>query len=320
MNRIKLFLITIASASLLFSCKKDDDSTTVTPPRDRAEQYAKDLTDIEVYLDTHYLTVTIDANNNPVPTITKIPVGGTQVSIMDQTEYPLLSKTLRNDVRNYTVAEPLVGTLLEDPVEYKVYYLQLREGIGQKPTQVDSTFISYKGFDLDGDVFDSNPTGAWLVQDRAVSGWRQIVKEFKTGNAGEDPQNPGGIAFTDHGVGIMFVPSGLGYFSTVPTGSSISSYSPLVFIFNLHKLKERDNDGDGVLSKDEDLNGNGNYYDDDTDGDGIPNFLDTDDDGDGTLTRKEVSDSFGRVYAFDLIPNCAGTTGGLKRHLDPSCK
>jgi hypothetical protein len=45
-----------------------------------------------------------------------------------------------------------------------------------------------------------------------------------------------------------------------------------------------DDDGDGILSVDEDLDGDGNPNNDDTDGDGIPNYLDNDDDNDGILT------------------------------------
>ena len=48
-----------------------------------------------------------------------------------------------------------------------------------------------------------------------------------------------------------------------------------------------DDDGDNVLTVNEDLNGNNNPQDDDTDGDEIPDFLDTDDDGDGILTMDE---------------------------------
>ena len=123
MTRIKLFFIAIVSSTVLFSCKKDDDSSSVAPPRDRATQYASDIQDIEEYLQTHYLTVTTDANNNPIPTITPIPTGGTQVSVWNQTEYPLQFKTIKNDVRIYTNANPVVGKLIDDPVEYKLYYL-----------------------------------------------------------------------------------------------------------------------------------------------------------------------------------------------------
>jgi len=320
MTRIKLFFIAIVSSTVLFSCKKDDDSASVVPPRDRATQYASDIADIESYLKTHYLTVTTDANNNPIPAITAIPEGGSQVSIWNQTEYPLQFKMVKNDLRTYSTADPIVGKLIEDPVEYKLYYIKIREGVGQPARLLDSTLVTYKGHLLDGTQFDYRPNPIWLSQERVVSGWRNLMTEFKTGNAIDDPSNPGGTLLTDYGVGLLFIPSGLGYYNSPPSGSSVQAYSPLVFNLNLHSVKYTDTDGDGILSYLEDLNGNGNYYDDDTDGDGIPDFLDVDDDGDGTRTRTEIKDSFGNLYPFDLIPNCAGTTGGLKRYLDPSCE
>ena len=48
-----------------------------------------------------------------------------------------------------------------------------------------------------------------------------------------------------------------------------------------------DYDEDGVSTTAEDLNGDGNWANDDTDGDGSPNFLDNDDDGDMVLTSVE---------------------------------
>jgi hypothetical protein len=48
-----------------------------------------------------------------------------------------------------------------------------------------------------------------------------------------------------------------------------------------------EDDNDGIPAQFEDINGNGNYNDDDTDGDGIPNYLDQDDDGDNVLTSAE---------------------------------
>jgi len=51
-----------------------------------------------------------------------------------------------------------------------------------------------------------------------------------------------------------------------------------------------EDDEDGIPAEMEDLNGNGNLYDDDTDGDGLPNFIDEDDDGDNVLTVTELID------------------------------
>ncbi|RSK38240.1 hypothetical protein [Mangrovimonas spongiae] len=52
-----------------------------------------------------------------------------------------------------------------------------------------------------------------------------------------------------------------------------------------------EDDNDGVPAEMEDINGNGDLYDDDTDGDGLPNFLDADDDGDNVLTLTELNDN-----------------------------
>jgi len=52
-------------------------------------------------------------------------------------------------------------------------------------------------------------------------------------------------------------------------------------------------DEDGVPAEQEDLNGNENYFDDDTDNDGIPNFLDIDDDNDNVLTLNELGSDVG---------------------------
>ncbi len=48
-----------------------------------------------------------------------------------------------------------------------------------------------------------------------------------------------------------------------------------------------DTDDDGILDKDEDVNGDGKLENDDTDRDGTPNYKDADDDGDGILTKDE---------------------------------
>ena len=55
------------------------------------------------------------------------------------------------------------------------------------------------------------------------------------------------------------------------------------------------------------MNGNGNVFDDNTDGDDLPDFFDVDDDGDGALTRFEDVDNDGDPTNDDTdndgIPN-----------------
>lgn len=77
-------------------------------------------------------------------------------------------------------------------------------------------------------------------------------------------------------------------------------------------------DNDGVPPQLEDINGNGNLFDDDTDGDGIPNFLDTDDDNDNVPTAVEIIDEFGNSpnnpdNAFDFVDFDAD---GVPNYLD----
>ncbi|MDT0559090.1 T9SS type A sorting domain-containing protein [Ichthyenterobacterium sp. W332] len=64
-----------------------------------------------------------------------------------------------------------------------------------------------------------------------------------------------------------------------------------------------DDDNDGLVNNEEDLNGNGNLNDDDTDADGIPNYLDDDDDGDFVLTNIEL--------VFDDTLNRGGNSPGF---------
>ncbi|WP_372754582.1 hypothetical protein [Mariniflexile sp.] len=75
-----------------------------------------------------------------------------------------------------------------------------------------------------------------------------------------------------------------------------------------------EDDNDGIEAALEDINGNGNLDDDDTDGDGIPNYLDADDDGDNVLTKDEDPDQNGDGDLSDALD----TDGdGIPDYLDP---
>ena len=241
----------------------------------------------------------------------------------DNTDFPLQFKMVKNDSR----VTNLVDGISKDPVEYKMYYLILNQGGGtNKATNVDSTFVSYRGWKLDNDEFDRNDTPFWssypaltTAEISLISGFRQFIPLLNPAESTVD-NGDGTTSFVNAGVGVVFIPSGLGYYNTSRTG--IPAYSPLVFTVRLDKVKYRDHDNDGIWSKNEDLNHNGDNFDDDTDGDNVPDFLDGDDDGDHTLTKFEIVNGQGVRYpfeAFDQIPDCQGNTTGLKKHLDPSC-
>ncbi len=77
---------------------------------------------------------------------------------------------------------------------------------------------------------------------------------------------------------------------------------------------DEDDDGDGVLTRDEDANRNGDLLDDDGDNDGVPDYLDpdsTDDDEDGLSNLEEDSNGDGDPTNDDLDRD------GIPDYLDP---
>ena len=151
MKNIYIALCFVVLATFLVACPKADTPTYTL--RDRQEVYDENILEIEDYLHNNYLTV--DANMDA--TVTAIPDGGTETSIWDQSVYPLQSVTVSNDTR---VSAFVDGAGL-DVVDYKLYYIVLDEGTGHSPTQVDSTFTAYKGWNLSNVTFDQNSQGAW---------------------------------------------------------------------------------------------------------------------------------------------------------------
>ena len=311
MIRFKLYFILLIASVAIFSCSKD--KSDVAPPRDRSQQYVADLDSIENYLKNHYIK-TVDVNGQVDVVIDSIPAGGTQVSIWDNTEYPLQFKMVNNDTRKTNKVDG--GS--DDKVSYKLYYLIINQGGGQNPTSIDSTYTSYKGWTLNDKVFDARDTPEWYTypptrsdgKDATISGYRQFIPELKSATAssvGDD----GTVTFTNSGIGVVFIPSGLAYFEKQQP--NVGAYSPLVFKIRLQSMRYRDHDRDGVLAKNEDLDNNHDAFNDDTDGDNIPNFLDIDDDGDGysTLFEIKVNDSIVIPY-----PTC---DSGIPKYLDKSC-
>jgi FKBP-type peptidyl-prolyl cis-trans isomerase FkpA len=335
MNKIKFYFILLIAAITTISCNKDDDKEPVTPPKPFAEQYPKDSLAIDNYLKTNYISEIVNKPGFPEDqdvTIKKITVAATQPSLWSYLDSPTLPRLTSRNV--------VIGT-----VTYKVYTLLIREGVkggvnpagGEFPCNVDGVFAGYKGTLLDGTVFDSSNNGQklWNLDGTGssditgwgvVRGWSEGFPQFKTGWVSSN--SDGTIRYNDFGVGVMILPSALGYYNVVKT--NIPAYSPLVFSIKLYALKRYDHDADGIPSYQEDFDGDRYMYylptgtenKDDSDKDGIPDYGDFDDDGDGYATRGEVKDANGNYYPFDLIPDCSGnipTDVKKKRHLDPTC-
>jgi hypothetical protein len=310
MNKFKFYFILSITTISLFSCSKNDDNAEITPPRDYAVQYATDLTDIEEYLKTYYIE---DVSPDVDTKITKIPAGGTQASVWSYLNNTGFPKLLSREVKLHDIT-------------YKLYYLVLREGIGQSPSNVDAVLAAYRGDYLSRqtvtDATTLTPTffeetknpQQMLSLFSVITGWSEIFPQFKTGTYTSDAD--GMVKYKDFGAGVMFIPSGLGYYSS--GSASIPAYAPLVFSFKLFEIQRLDQDGDGIPSYLEDQDGDGYMRVlatgvdniDDTDKDGIPDFGDVDDDGDGYSTKVEITKPAGspgpsKYYPFNhfLIDN-----------------
>ncbi len=333
MNKFKFYFIVISTLGVLFSCK-DKDDTNVEAVRAYSTQYTTDIALIEGYLNNHYIE-NAGATDNQDVKLTLIPSGGTQASIMTYLNATTFPKLLFKEVELHDIT-------------YKVYYLILKEGDavnGKKPSRVDLVLASYDGSYLAKDVeparFEYVPyPDNYFDLTRTIVGWQEIFPFFTSGVISENP-GPNGPIYSGFGAGVMFLPSGLGYFNI--TTATIPAYSPLIFSFKLYDAKKSDQDGDKIYSDDEDLNGDGNFTNDDTDGDGIQNYFDADDDGDGYLTRNEIKKPTGApglslYYPYNPvidnpdttideteesgIPDCSGdgtSLTRLRRHLDPTC-
>ena len=275
---IKSYAPLLLLIALLSSCDSNNNSTQTTVElRDYAEQFAKDDALLVEYLTTHFynyedfveageeeITIVIDTiagdNANKTPMINQVqqiyvPVTDTEGVEIDHTLYYLIAKQ---------------GSRLED-----------------RPSIVDSVYLTYTGTLLDGTVFDRRISAPiWFDNIAVISGFRHGLQFFAPGTS---IRSEDGIdTFLNKGQGIILMPSGIGYF-----GSSLGSlpeYSPLVFNVGIITTKQNDHDLDGVLSVNEDPDGDGNPFNDDTDNDGIANFSDADDDGDGILTSLELDE------------------------------
>lgn len=290
MKKGKVALLILCLFVGFLSCKKDDG--LVAPEiviRDRAEQQIIDNDSILAYLETHYYNKSeFEGNTNP--------------KIADLTITKITDEVISSDADSLLINAVETHTVAYADTDYEYYILRINQGGGEgSPNFSDTVRVIYEGFTLDDKVFDSAVTevdfdlvGNGQTTLGLVPIWRKVIPQFETAE-GFDELGDGTIAYYNHGTGVMFAPSGLGYFSNA-TGL-IPAYSPLIFKFELYHMFVNDHDNDGIPSYLEDLNGDGEYIvnyadltddtDDDTDGDGTPNYVDSDDDGDGILTIYE---------------------------------
>ena len=242
----------------LYSCKKSEDNgekiremTEVIPENDQA---------IQAYLKSHYCELDNDGN------IVLGAVGSTgKTSIWDRADLKRKELRVLDQHNNY--------------ITNTMYYVILREGNGQQATVADRSFVLYKAESLDGKVYDDGNlfvsrnwmdllgTEASVYRGGTVMGFREAVAMLKASTSAITEQSNGKlVAPTDGGAGVIFMPSGITYYTGT---SNIPAYTPLIFEINLLKTERYDHDGDGIPSINEiqhhqdgtitfpDCNGNG---------------------------------------------------------------
>jgi FKBP-type peptidyl-prolyl cis-trans isomerase FkpA len=97
-----------------------------------------------------------------------------------------------------------------------LYYLIEEEGTGENPTASSNVTVAYKGYLLNGTIFDqSSSEGISFGLNQVIPGWTIGIPLFKTG-----------------GKGKLFIPPTLGYgnrlIGSIPPGS--------VLVFDVHLI------------------------------------------------------------------------------------
>jgi hypothetical protein len=306
--RFKKYWFGLVVVIAIWACSNDDDNISLVPDRDRTEQQAADRDSLLTYLNTHYynsgeLTEGVDHSIDDIVIVE---------AALDENLEPIVppGNTLLID------AVEIKETVYEEAT-YEYYILKINQGGGSmSPNFSDKVRVVYEGsLVTDASVFDRAPTPqefdlVGVAQGiGTIVGWQRVMPEFNEAASFEIDGN-GFVNYEDYGLGVMFLPSGLAYFSTQLIG--IPSYSNLIFKFELYQTELNDHENDLVDSYLEDRNENLDPFDDDTDEDGIPDYLDADDDGDGVPTRNEDIDGDG-----DPTNDMSPFNPELPRYLDP---
>ena len=143
MKFYKLLICITLTIPLVLACKKDDGPE---PIREIQDQTPEDDKSLVKYLQTHFYNYE-DFENDPdnhkiVITIDTIAdENSDKTPLWDQVN----TKTIEIKDKN------------DNLIPNKMYFLVVKEGIGEKPSRVDSTFVTYKGTLLNRVVFHFHP-------------------------------------------------------------------------------------------------------------------------------------------------------------------
>jgi hypothetical protein len=266
-----ILLICLLIVSII-SCSPDDDTISSVPENDRTEQQVVDNDTLVYYLNSHYYNAS-EVNALANPTIADVVI----TELTEGETLPVGAALLITDVELKTT------TYLD--VEYDFYILKINQGnSAASPRFCDKVRVRYAGSLMDGEEFEVKLSPIDFDLASVIPGWSRVMPEFNVGTFMANTD--GTVSYDGYGMGVMFLPSGLGYYATY--SSSIPSYSNLVFKFELLQTETADHDSDNIPTYLEVIEADYDLYGKDTDEDLKADFIDTDDDGDGTATSDEV--------------------------------
>ncbi len=262
---------------ILVSCSKDDDNKDKIELRDEAEVYQENIQQIENFLETHFYHLEVNPYNPAYKVVRFDTIAGAHANETPIMDSPFLKQK----------------TVQPGAVAYTLYYLEIRKGNPNEyqPTLADKVVITHQASTMEGEGFFQAVSTEVIDLTKSTTtaitrGSIAALIEFK-GASGFVENSDGTVTYNDdYGIGVAFVPSGLGYFQN--RINALQSYQPFIVSFQLFSAVQMDHDEDGIPSAMENLNDNIFLNDDDTDKDGTPNYLDPDDDGDGFPTREEI--------------------------------
>ena len=290
---MKIKFVGFAAVALLalLACNNDDDSNNGPTLRDLTEVTAENETDLQAYLKTHFYNY--EEFENPPADF----------------DYKIVFDTIAGDNAGKTplIERPeLRDTVIKiDDVPQKMYMLIARQGAsGEHASLGDQVVVKYEASYMSGIVQDGSNVEVTFrtLSEGLTEGFAWFCTKLNVGTGYDEANQPndGTIVWNnDYGIGAVFVPAGLAYYSS-------GNYNPYIFKLDMlaysyadqdriydYNLRQEISSPDGIPSSLEDINGNGDPRDDDSDGDGIPDYLDADDDNDGILT----------IYEYDVLPD-----------------
>ena len=127
-----------------------------------------------------------------------------------------------------------VKTSSGDLIDHPIYTLKPKK-VRANHLDFDSTYVSYKGILLNKNQFDRSFEPIWFDLTSVVRGFREGLGAFKSGDFTVDQNNM--VTFSNYGQGIIFMPSGLGYYNQ--NSGAIPEYSPLIFNQSVFSKKNR---------------------------------------------------------------------------------